>query len=64
MTIRTGPWNAATVLFAVIVTLLFFALAGIMTVAMVVVAGVLLAGYLLRRLARGTVERLRTSPSK
>ncbi len=61
MTTRTGPWRAATVLYAVTITLLFFALAGIMTVALSALAGVLLLGYFLRCAARGTVQRFRPS---
>lgn len=60
MTTRTGPWSAVAVFCAVIVTPLFVAMAGVMTVAVSILAGVLLIGYALRRVARGTVQRLRS----
>jgi ABC-type phosphate transport system permease subunit len=61
MVSKTGLWSGATIFYAVIVTILFFAFAGVMTLAVGILAGVLLFSYTVTRVMKGTVDRFRTN---
>ena len=56
---KTGLWSGTTIIYAAVITLLFFAFTGLMTVALGILAGVLLVSYTVTRFMRGTVERFR-----
>jgi ABC-type phosphate transport system permease subunit len=64
MVSKTGLWSGATIFYAVIVTILFFAFAGVLTLAVGILAGVLLVSYTVTRFMKGTVGRFRTYTSE
>ncbi len=56
---RTGLWSGAAILYAVM-ALLFFALAGAVTLSLGLLAGALFVSYTVTRIMKGAMARFRT----